>query len=157
MTNYILYLFPPPSPPQRQTINLFRCLWLIDTKSVSITCSDSVFIGLKPTYSTFLTSNSNTSIHFPCSCIVQVYDLFIVLFLMEENLARFNFFFLGGIYMYFSWRFSSQERWLDPVNRFNSSTFLYLSQATPQISIGIHRGIFVFNDLRYKGWVTSLL
>ena len=36
----------------------------------------------------------------------------------------------------------------DPVNRFNYSTFLYLSQATPRITIGICCGLFVFNDLR---------
>jgi hypothetical protein len=69
----------------------FRCLWLIDTTSVSSIGCDFFTRerkGLKSTYSTFLTSNSNTSIHLPWSCIVHVYDLFIVVFLVEANLDR---------------------------------------------------------------------
>ena len=136
------YLFWFPT----KTINFFGCSWLIDIKSVrGISYSFCLKSnGLYLTDSTFLDSSQlTTNIHWVCYCTDHFYVVIhfcdsMLSFWVEANCAGF---------LYCRWRFSYQEgrRW-DPINRFNPTTLLCLSQTRTWITNVLCRGIFVFSE-----------
>jgi len=99
--------------------------------------------GLYPAYPTFLDScQLITSIRWPCYCTVDICDS-VWSFWVEANLCRF---FLSFVYIHIALGDPVINRGgCNPINRFNTATFLCLFQARTCISTSHVVVLFVFS------------